>query len=64
MKTVEEAEKELEAFIKANPRAVLYQEEINKTLKNTPVNSRLEVLTIMICCKFAELQENLTRLAV
>ena len=62
MKTLEEAEKDLYKFIEENPRAALYQEEINQLMSKTPIDKRLEVLTVMICCKFYEIQDELVSL--
>lgn len=62
MKTIEEAEKDLQEFLTNNPRAVAYQEEIDVIMSKTPLDKRLEVLTVMICCKFSEIQNNLIEL--
>jgi hypothetical protein len=62
MKTIEEAERDLQEFLTNNPRAVAYQEEIDAIMSKTPLDKRLEVLTVMICCKFSEIQNNLIEL--
>lgn len=62
MKSLKDAEDALRKFIEENPRAAAYQREIDAVLSKTPIDKRLEVITVMMCCKFAEIQTNLTAL--
>lgn len=57
MTPLELAKKNLEDFLKDNPKAQKYQEEINEMLAKVPENSRLDTIQLMLAGRLKELGE-------